>query len=325
MGGYYEVVYSELGLPKRKLQTLTDMLSGCECCQATYDREDDRTYFHAPHQSFEDLLDDIGFTEAQKEKIYDNYVCPNCGCDLNAFSEVTTNEYYQEEKFYEKYIKKITANVKTKIDDFYEYFIKYPYLSCNHSVGKQIIKGIDSLVKLDIDNQIYYRAREPKDSAVFTTDDMLPPSPQKVPISEGRFNHFGQVHWYLSDSETLCGAECSHKKNCILWFQKVKINKASCILDLAKDYIDYSFIPDNTKIYDLPVVVAALLLSRVITKKQETKGINGILFPDSLLPGKNLVIFDINKIQYEFDGKPELKEYNFQKEYDDDLYENLGF
>ena len=25
---------------------------------------------------------------------------------------------------------------------------------------------------------------------------MLPPNPQDVPISEGRFNHFGQGHWY---------------------------------------------------------------------------------------------------------------------------------
>ena len=344
MGGYYEVDYSELGLPKRKLQVLSDMLTGCEYCQSTYDREDDEYYFHAPHESFYDLLEDIGFTDKQKDIIFENYKCPNCGCDLDAFSEVTTNEYYQEEKEYSKYIQKITAKVEPKINEFYDYLINYPYLGCNHSVGNQIIKGIDSLEKVDIENQFFFRAREPKDSTIFTTEDMLPPSPQKIPISEGRFNHFGQAHWYLSDSETLCGAECSHKKNCILWFQKVRINKVSCILDLAKDYIDYSFIPDSTRIYDLPVVVAALLLSGVITKKQEikgywkpeyfitrfiadvckTKGINGILFPSSLLPGKNLVIFDINKTQYEFDGKPELKEYNFQKEYDD-LYESLGF
>ena len=54
---------------------------------------------------------------------------------------------------------------------------------------------------------------------------MLPPNPQDVPISEGRFNHFGQGHWYLGDSIDLCGAECSHKKNCVLWFQKVEIEQ----------------------------------------------------------------------------------------------------
>jgi len=103
-------------------------------------------------------------------------------------------------------LKKIANNAATKIKEFYNYLIKYPYLGCKHSVGKQIIRGIDSLEKINFTNQVFYRAREPKDSKIFDNNDMLLPNPQYVPISEGRFNHFGQGHWYLRDSINLCGA-----------------------------------------------------------------------------------------------------------------------
>ena len=146
-------------------------------------------------------------------------------------------------------------------------------------------------------------------SRIFDNNDMLPPNPQDVPISEGRFNHFGQGHWYLGDSIDLCGAECSHKKNCVLWFQKVEIEQATDILDLAKDYIYNYFNPDNTDGYSLPIAVAALLWSGILTKEQQIKGfwkpeyfitryiadickekgINGIIYPSSLYSsGRNV-------------------------------------
>lgn len=330
--------YSELKLPKRKLQELNERLTGCEYCHSTYDREDHETYFYEPHESFYDLLEDIGFSDEQKEIIYQNISCPNCGCDLDAYSEITENEYFREERYHRQFIEKIANNAETKIKDFYNFLIKYPYLGCKHAVGKQIIKGIDSLEKINFANQVFFRAREPKDSRIFDNNDMLPPNPQNIPISEGRFNHFGQGHWYLGDSIDLCGAECSHKKNCVLWFQKVEIEQATDILDLAKDYIYNYFNPDNIDGYSLPIAVAALLWSGILTKEQQIKGfwkpeyfitryiadickekgINGIIYPSSLYSsGRNLVIFDINKIKFKFDGKPELKEYKYDYGLDD--------
>ncbi len=325
--------YCDLGLSRKKLEELFGTLTGCECCNSTYDREDDKTYFFEPNEGFEVLLDDIGFSEKEKKIIYENIRCPNCGCNLDAFSEVTINEYYKEEKYHKNYIAKIASKSKTEITDFYNYLIKYPYLGCQHTIGKQIIKGIDSLEKVDLENQTFYRAREPKDSRIFVNEDMLPPDPKNIPISEGRFNHYGQAHWYLGNTEDLCGAECSHKKNCMLWFQKIQIFKSIAILDLSKEYIDYHYSPETTN-YNIPIAVAALLFSGVITKEQKitgywkpeyfitrfiadvckTKGINGIIYPSSFYPsGKNLVIFDIKKIDFSFDGKPELREYNYKK------------
>ena len=337
----FDEEYYELNLPKKKLRELVERLTGCEYCNSTYDREDGETYFYAPHETFYDLLDDIGFSDEQKEVIYQNICCPNCGCDLDAYSEITVNEYYQEERFHKQFIEKIANSAETKIKDFYNYLIKYPYLGCKHTVGKQIIKGINALEKVDIINQSFYRARKPKDSKIFVNNDMLPPNPQVIPISEGRFNHYGQGHWYLGDSIDLCGAECSHKKNCILWFQKIQIQQVTNVLDLSKDYIYNYFNPENTEVYSLPIVVAALLWSGVLSKEQlikgswkpeyfitrfiadicKEKGINGILYPSSLYPaGRNLVIFDIEKINFKFDGNPELKQYK-----NDDIINDIEF
>ena len=80
--------YFELKLPKRKLQELNERLTGCEYCNSTYDREDHETYFYEPHESFYDLLEDIGFTDEQKIIIYQNISCPNCGTEYEHSEEM---------------------------------------------------------------------------------------------------------------------------------------------------------------------------------------------------------------------------------------------
>lgn len=324
--------YSDLGLPQKLIDELLGRMTGCVYCNSTYDREDDTYYYYSQVLTVEDLLDDIGFTEKQKDKLYTELCCPNCGCELDSESEITVDEYYFEEKYHAKYIEKLTKVVKPEIIEFNNYLIKYPYLGCKHKIGKRLIKDISNLSKMSIEEAIYFRARAPHGNEIFTITSMLPPDPNdsKVTITEGRFNHFGQSHWYLGNSKQLCGAESSHKKNCILWFQKIKIKKAENILDLSKEYISNYYNPDNTDMYSLPVTVAALLLSGFITKPQEKEGswkpeyiltrfiadickeqgINGILYPSSLYQtGKNLVVFDISKIDYEFLDEPSLEIY----------------
>lgn len=343
--------YSDLGLPQNLVDDLNGQLTGCIYCHATYDREDDEYYFYEPSCSFEQLLDEIGFDENEKEILYENAVCPCCGCNLDAESEITVNEYYHEEIYHAKYIEKLTKDIKPQIIDFNNYLIKYPYLGCKHKIGKKLFNDIKDLEKINIEDAVYYRARGPHGNEIFTNVSMLPPDPNdsKVKLTEGRFNHYGQAHWYLGNSKQLCGAESSHKKNCILWFQKIKIKKAENILNLSKEYISNYFTPDNTDMYSLPVTVAALLLSGFITKPQEKEGswkpeyiltrfiadickeqgINGILYPSSLYQtGINLVIFDISKIDYEFEGEPSLEIYKNKdplEEYFKQLDEDVRF
>ena len=261
---------------------------------------------------------------------------------MDSESEVTVNEYYYEEKKYKEYINKITKEIKPKIEEFYNYLIKYPFLGYKHEVGIEIAKGIKDLNVIALEDQTFYRARFPTDGNIFTTQDMLPPNPKYVPISEGRFNHYGQSHWYIGDSVQLCGAECTHLKDSALWFQKIEIQKANGILDLTEEYISTFYSPNNN--HNLSITVAALLLSGVLTKTQKIKGswkpeyfitrfiadickeqgINGIMYPSSVYPsGKNLVIFDISKISYKFIGEPELKIYKKENPLED-YFKELG-
>ena len=107
-----------------------------------------------------------------------------------------------------------------------------------HKIGKELIRGIEILETITIKNQECYRARIPSDSSIFTQKDMCPP-PQTATIPEGRFNHYGQSHFYLGNSEYLCVAECSHNKSCICWMQKIKIKEIDNVLDLTKEYYEY--------------------------------------------------------------------------------------
>lgn len=334
--------YSNLGLPQNLVDDLIGQLTGCVYCNSAYDKEDDEYYPYAQCIPFEELLDDIGFSEEDKQIIYENARCPNCGCELDSESKVTVNEYYYEEKKYKEYINKLTKEIKPKIEEFYNYLIKYPFLGYKHEVGIEISKGIKDLNVIALEAQTFYRARFPTDGNIFTTQDMLPPNPKDVPISEGRFNHYGQSHWYIGDSVQLCGAECTHLKDSALWFQKIEIQNANGILDLTEEYISTFYSPNNN--HNLSITVAALLLSGVLTKTQKIKGswkpeyfitrfiadickeqgINGIMYPSSVYPsGKNLVIFDISKISYKFIGEPELKIYKKENPLED-YFKELG-
>lgn len=333
--------YSNLGLPQNLVDELEERSLGCKYCNSIYDNEDKDYTCYRLCISFEDLLDDIGFSEQEKQIIYKNYRCPICNCVLDPESEIAVDEYYHEEQKHKEHINKITKEIKPKIEDFYNYLIKFPFLGFKHEIGSEIASGIKDLNIIVLEDRLYYRARFPDGGKIFTQKDMLPPNPADVAISEGRFNHYGQSHWYLGDSIELCGSECTHLNDNALWFQKINIIKAEKILDLTEEYISTYFNPDNT--YNLSITVAALLLSGIMTKPQKIKGswkpeyfitrfiadvckeqgINGIIYPSSVYPsGKNLVIFDINKIVYNFIDEPELQIYK-KREPIDDYFEQL--
>ena len=320
--------YSNLGLPANLVEDFVGQFIGCKYCNSIYDSEDHTWDCYRSCIPFEELLDNIGFSEQDKQIIYENVKCPSCNCKLEPGDEIAINEYYYEEKKYKEYINKITKEIKPKIEEFYEYLIKYPFLGYKHEIGVAIAEGIKDLNIIILQNQNYFRARFPNGGTIFTNESMLPPNPENVPISEGRFNHYGQSHWYLGDSIELCGAECTHLNDNALWFQEIKIKKAENILDLTEEYISTFYNPDNQ--YNLPITVAALLLSGILIKPQKIKGfwkpeyfitrfiadickeqgINGIIYPSSVYPaGKNLVIFDISKIEYDFINSPKLEIY----------------
>lgn len=321
--------YADSGIPKTYLIRLSKCLTSC-ICNATHDNEDDEWYFYdgENHCEFYYLLEELEIPEKYKEKIADTVRCPSCGCELTLESEVCYDFTLEEQEKYLATLNKLSRNSKPLIDDFFNYLCRYPYLGAKHSTGKKLIKGIDELKRISIDNEIFYRARLPENERVFTQKDMEAP-PVTVKISEGRFNHYGQSHFYVGSSEEVCAVECSHDKNCICWMQKVKINHIENVSDLTESYFQSYFSPE-VSIPDLPLAITGLLMSGTITASQKTegswkpeyfvprfisdackeKGIQGILYPSSFMSGmKNLVIFNFNELDFEFLEDPYIFTY----------------
>jgi hypothetical protein len=170
----------------------------------------------------------------------------------------------------------------------------------------------------EIADGLYYLARKPDGSNIFTIKDMLnPPIDKQIRIPEGRFNHHGQGHWYLGDSEELCAHEISNETKELLWMQKFKIKNLSGILDV-------SIFIDEDNIDEIPLFFSGLFDSRIISKKKSNNiswtpeyfiprfisdtaklnGIKGIIYGSANYWGNNLVIFDADENIYEPVGEP---------------------
>ncbi|MCR5290704.1 MAG: RES domain-containing protein [Treponema sp.] len=324
--------YEYSNIPKQYLNKIRKCLVSCFCDQP-YDKEDDEYYFVDGQQyEFNELLYELNIPEKWYDKIYETVKCPVCGNDLDAFTDVCVDFTLGEQEKYNKILNQIAEKSKPKIEEFYSFLCKYPYLGASHKTGKALINNIDSLDTVSIKNKEWYRARLSADSKIFNKKDMFPP-PQNVAITEGRFNHYGQSHFYLGESENLCASECSHNESCICWMQRIRIKEINNILDLTKQYYEYYNNTNKIKKTDLPLAIAGLLLSGKITECQKNnncwkpeyfvprfiadvckeKGIKGILYPSAISFGTNLVIFDFIESDYEFEGEPYLYTYKYEE------------
>ncbi len=329
--------YSDTNIPKKYLKKIADCLVSCGCDQP-YDKEDDEYYYiDGTQYEFGELLNELNIPEKYYQEIYDTVKCPECGNDIDVFSDVCVDFNLAEKKKFNIAFNKLQDKAKSKIEDFYSYLQKYPYLGANHKTGKDLINGIDFIKRITIKDETWYRARIPDNSRVFTKKDMLPP-PKNIPIPEGRFNHYGQSHFYLGESKYVCACECSNNNDCICWIQEIKIKEINNILDLTQTIYDYPNETKPEKITSLPLTITGLLTSGKITNTQKKniswkpeyfvpryiadickeKGIKGILYHSSLCFQKNLVIFNFKKKDFEFINEPYI--YNFHKENFDDLF-----
>lgn len=216
-------------------------------------------------------------------------------------------------------LQEITDKIVPEIYEFYSYLEKYPYMGAQHEIGKKIIKEVQNAPQMDITDSFWYRGRPVTDSHIMTSKEMLPPDPEKVVIGEGRFNHYGQSHFYLSQSKKLCFQEICGSLKSICWIQEVYIRKASNIIDL-------SFYLDCDNINSVPLVFGGIMRSgairrpvrkdkcwkpeyfvpRFIADVCKTHGINGILYNSAVDYGCNLVIFNLEQLDFCFAGIPEI-------------------
>lgn len=268
------------------------------------------------------LLNDHKVPEKSIDKIVAHLSCPYCGTELNDrydeigledIGDIMINSHLNEAK--KKYGK--------SINEFHQNIKNYPTLALQSSLAKKIFKEIKDkkLPTCSIEGQ-WFRARTLSDSKVLTAKDFLAPPIGKP--QEGRFNHSGQSHFYIADSEETSIAEClPENKPSLLWMQEFEINKIENILDLSYDWNNLG--PSTS------TLLVALHDSKILEQSEENKemwkpeynitrfimdsakqnGFVGIKYNSvKSICGNNVVLFNFKKEIIKKYGKPRVIEHN---------------
>ncbi len=287
----------------------------CLTCQP-YD-SGEAVWIFGDRWDMEDLLKDTGVPEALRDEVVSLLECPGCGCSLEKYSEVGLPTRHELE--YEAKIKSLKKRFYPKLQAFAEFLERFPYLGGRHPFANQIIQSVKKLPRKEITNEQWFRARSVRGEEILSSNDLLPPDPTKVAIREGRYNHYGQSHFYLADSQEGAALEVlAQPTKGIAWVQKYKITKASDVLDVTFDLQGESLPEDLLS----AALVYSSVLSRPVGSDQNWKpeyfvprfvadaikheGYNGLVFSSNEFYHKNLVIFDVARVSYEFVDSPQI-------------------
>ncbi len=174
--------------------------------------------------------------------------------------------------------------------------------------------------KITISKEEWYRARHIDSGKKLKKNDMGPPDPTKTQIFEGRYNHFGQSHWYLAKSEKAAAKEKLENNERMIWLQRVYIKKAKNILDVRRWW--------HGEDMGLPVIAMGIIFSGALEKPVERNknwkpeyfvprfiadsakyaGFNGILFNSDRHYDDNLVLLKPKDVDYDFKDDPYIYE-----------------
>lgn len=187
-----------------------------------------------------DLFHELELPEKYWDKILANLVCPHCHSDcFELASSVGLKTKLEEET--DTHIAKAQKLHGKEVVKLEKLLQDYPLLAYQNLFAKKIYKEINkkSLPTISISGN-FYRARRVAGADVLDIKKMFHPPLGKS--SEGRFNHAGQSHLYLSnEKETAIKEALIKDDSSLVWLQEFKIKKSiSNILDLTFDWTDLS-------------------------------------------------------------------------------------
>ena len=302
------------------VEKLQKEIEYCITCQS-YDGGE-VVWIWGERTDLEELFDQFRIPENLRDEIAEKLRCPNCGCyfergaDYGKKSESEKNREQLLDRQYANWIKAYTPKLK----DFDLFIKKYPYLGASHKLGAKIIKTISKFPKKEIKDESWFRARAISDGRVFSHKDMTAPNPKKHKIPEGRFNHYGQSHFYLAETK-ICAAKetLAFSDEKMVWVQEIVIRQAKAILDVRAGFEEAD--------PDFPILATGLIhfsnvlnstvkrdghwkpeyfVPRFISDAAKFAGFKGILYNSNHHHSDNLVIFNASKIEYEFKNAPSI-------------------
>lgn len=295
---------------------MDDVVGHCYNCQPWEDGE--MIWVRGNQTTLDELLSEYRVPEKYRETVASRLNCGNCGTPLSLWDDVGAKD--SEEIAHEKLWDKWTAKLAPELESFGKHLSEYPYLGLAHKMGKRIHKDIETFPRVSLEDSIWWRARAPFSAKRPQASDMLPPPPAAAK-SEGRFNHFGQVAFYLASQQFAALSEAldASEGEVVAWLQKYRIQGAGDLLDLRS--------PGYPDEIDLPVLTVGLathlpdlqpekaspwkpeyFVPRFIADCAKARGFRGILFHSRKHINDNLVLFKWDDIRLRRVGKPRLCE-----------------
>lgn len=233
----YEI--DEIGELSKKNQQLfekvQEQIEYCYNCQP-YD-EGEAVWIHGDQTELSEILYDFKVQEKLHDIFARNLTCKYCGTsEFDPYSEVGLKTKYEVEL--DKHFDLAQRKYAKSLSDFKSLIMEFPFLALESKIAKDIKKEIEAK-KLPVDTIFgtYYRCRNVEDNRAFESKDLML-APLGIP-KEGRFNHSGQSHLYLSQEKETAKAEIlgDIKDKRLIWIQKINIEKPiENILDLTFDW-----------------------------------------------------------------------------------------
>ena len=311
-------------VPQKYIKLTEECLISC-VNDIRYDRDYSKVFFETYSQlTFREMLHYLEIPAKYHDELRTIVTCPQCGAPIGLDDYVIADLSEMEHILYKRKFGYISRQTKNEIDRFYTFLSKYPYLGAEHETGRKISAAIAHYDKLiSLENVILYRARNISSDKQFAQSDMTAPNPMKHTIYEGRYNHFGQSHLYMSYSEETAQLESCKSVNAVCWIQQIRINRLERVLDLNR-------LPSDSSQNESELLIEGLLINRTLTKKAQKNrswkpqyfvtrfiadlckmnSISAIIYPSSQSADSNIVIFEPDKLDCTFVGQPYLYSVN---------------
>ena len=183
--------------------------------------------------------------------------CPSCGDSLSEHHDVGVKCEF--EVAHERAVDRANQKYGDQLWEFSMYLEKYPMLGASHPVGRLILDEIRSFPEARLKRSTWCRARKIKDGRALGVEEMRLPDPGRVAIPPGRFNHFGQAHWYLASSEPTAAREVIAQGEVIVWMQNWTVDRLEPVLDLVGFEPDDPEPVSDSKVEELPLLATAMI------------------------------------------------------------------
>ena len=285
-------------------------------CNAVQPYEEGAPVWINAHTWFDDVMEMAEVPEVCRKEVASLVQCPSCAGPHDLWEEVGVKS--EGELRYEALMDEWYEKHAHRLDDFYSFLEKYPFLGAAHEVGREIQDSIAQFPVTEISDSIWYRARRLENGRELNCVDFKPPDPKVVLIGEGRYNHHGQSALYLADDKDGAAIECVQEGETRAWVQAFKIQKLGGILDLSDE--------EQWAEEELPVLAIGLMHSglirqvvqrsagwkpeyfipRYIADCAREKNLKGILFKSVRHLRNNLVLFALDEQEIVAEGEPEI-------------------